>query len=56
MGEVAKTLLSYLADVEARTLQVLIGAAPPAMEFAAADSMLQLLRAYQGLRQIEEAN
>ena len=59
MGEVAKTLLSYLADVEARGhpagTDCEVG--PTATELAAADSMLlQLLRAHQGLRSIEEAN
>ena len=59
MGEVAKTLLSYLADVEARGHPAGTdrGVGPTAMELAAADSMLlQLLRAHQGLRHVEAAN
>ena len=59
MGEVAKTLVSYLADVEARGHPAGTdrGVGPTAMELTAADSMLlQLLRAHQGLRHVEEAN
>ena len=59
MGEVAKTLLSYLADVEARGHPAGTDGevGPTAAELAAADSMLhQLLRAHQGIRNIEEAN
>ena len=59
MGEVAKTLLSYLADVEARGYPAGTDGevGPTATELAAADSMLlQLLRAHPGLRSIEEAN
>ena len=59
MGEVAKTLLSYQADVEARghLAGTHRGVGPTAMELAAADSMLlQLLRAHPGLRHVEEAN
>ena len=63
MGEVAKTLLSYLADVEARGHPA--GAdcevGPTATELASEDGMLlQLLRAptswRTGLRNIEEPN
>ena len=59
MGEVAKTLLAYLADVEARGHPAGTDGevGPTAAELAAADSMLhQLLRAHQGIRNIEEAN
>ena len=59
MGEVAKTLVSYLADVEARGHPAGTdrGVGPTAMELAAADRMLlQLLRAHPGLRHVEEAN
>ena len=59
MGEVAKTLLSYLADVEARGHSAGTdgGVGPTATELAATDSrLLQLLRAHSGLLQREEAS
>ena len=66
MGEVVKTLLSYLADVEARghptcQSQTNGDVGPTATELASEDStLLQLLRAHTswrtGLLNIEEAD
>ena len=63
MGEVAKTLLSYLADVEARghPVDTESEVGPTATELASEDStLLQLLRAHTswrtGLLNIEEAD